>query len=340
MGKRRKLFNRRGQSSVRLAFIALGLILLVLILGKLFQLFGSLTKPFSADTLVKKEYSWDGKSAINLAIKGKDIEVASFDPGSEQLTVLDIPNDAYFELPKGFGNWRVRAIYDLGQEENPPVGSELLKASLAKLVGLPIDGFIEYSDSKSFKDEVLSWHANPLKILGFIKESSTDLTPLEAISVYRALSSVRTDKIVSLDTAQSDITQSELLPDSSRVLGVDTIRLDLFVRDKMADSQIHSQAVPVGVLNGTSHPGLGEDVARIVTNMGGNVIFTANTETHQDQTIVTASDKSFTSIRLMEVFAPKCLKDKCAIVDPKVSFSRAQINIVIGEDYYKKFYSR
>jgi hypothetical protein len=340
LGKRKKLFNRRGKSSVNLAFVALGLILLVIILGKFFQLLGGLTKPFSADTLVKKEYSWDGKSAINLAIKGKDVEVASFDPSSQKLTLLKIPKDAYFELPKGFGTWRVGAIYELGQEEDPPVGSELLKTSLAKLMGLPIDGFVEYKGDQPFKEVVEEWHSNPLKILGFIKESKTDLSPLEAIGVYRAISSVRADKVVTLDTAQSDITQSKLLPDSSRVLGVDTIRLDLYVRDKMPDSQILAQAVPVGILNGTSHPGLGQDVARIITNMGGNVIFVNNTESLQSVTVVVSKEKSHTATRLMEVFAPSCLKGKCAILDSKVSLQRAQINIVLGEDYYQKYYSR
>lgn len=340
MGKRRKLFKRHTNSSVNLALAALGLILLVIILGKLFQVFSSLWKPFTADTLVKKEYSWDGKTAINLAIKGQEVEVASFDPIAHTLTVLKIPDDVYFDLPKGYGSWRVGAIYDLGQENNPPVGAELLKESLAKLVGLPIDGFVTYNNDSSFEDMVKSWHSDPFKILGFIKGSSTDLGFLEALGVYKSLSSLRPDQIISLDTSQTSITTSKLLPDSSRVLGVDTIQLDLFVRAHMADQALSQEDIPVAIYNSTNHPGLAEDVSRIVTNMGGNVVFVSNTTTDLQKTAVTSSGNSLTATRLKEVFAPECLNSKCDIVDPEVSSSFAQINIVIGEDYYSKYYSK
>lgn len=262
----------------------------------------------------------------------------SYDPGNKTIVILKIPDDTYFDLPKGFGSWRVGSIYGLGQEEKPPVGAELLKESLAKLLGLPIDGYISLKSSVSIDQEVSSLHKNPASIVPFIGSIQTDLTPLETLNLLHSLSSVRSDKVTTLDIANSNLTESKLLPDQERVLGIDSISFDLFVRKYMADSTMVNEGVSVGVFNATDHPGIGADVARIVTNMGGNVIFVTNTDNTLGKTIVTSSKSSLTSQRLIQVFAPWC--SNCKSADERVIDSRAEVNIVLGEDYYKDHYQR
>lgn len=331
--------NRKSRSSSRLALLAIFALLSIIFLGKATEIFKSLGSPFSEDLLVKKEYSWNTKTSLNIAFKYQGISVVNYDPATKEMVILKVPDDTYLDLPKGFGKWKIGSAYDLGQEENPPVGAELLKQSLSKLLGLPIDGFIavkEEGQTDSLDKLVLGLHGNPFKILGFIKGAKTDFTPIETFELLGAISKVRPDKAITLDLASSSITSSLLLPDSSRVLGVDTISLDLFVRAHMADSTITGERETIAIFNATSHPGLAADAARVVTNLGGDVISTTNTENLVSKSIVLNSAKSLTATRMMEIFAPSCVKVLCQSSDYKITSSRARINIVIGEDFYER----
>ncbi len=312
--------------------------MVAILFGKTVGFVRSLSEPMSRDILDQKQYTWNGKSSINIAVKSSTVSVLNYDPSSQKIVILKIPNDTYFTLPKNFGSWPVGSIYELGQEENPSVGSELLKESLSKLLGLPIDGFITFRGDSAPLDQVIeSWHGNPFRMVSSLGSIETDLTPLEALSLMHSLSGVRPDQITWLDISQSDITDSQLLPDTTRVLGVNSVALDLFIRHTMADTSITDEGIPVAVFNATSEPGLAQDATREITNMGGNVIFTGNTDTNLSQSIVTTTDSNdLTYERLAQIFAPQCLKNKCKSSDDKVTNSRAQINVVLGEDYYSR----
>ncbi|MBI3486355.1 LCP family protein [Candidatus Daviesbacteria bacterium] len=337
-------FHPQKSPATKLAFLALGLILGVLILGKIVNFFEGLSKPFSQDILTKRSYVWDGSFAISIAFKGSSIWVLNYDPEEKKAIVLKIPEETYMDLPRGYGSWRVGSIYQLGQEEIKSIGSELLKESLAKLLGLPIDGFItlDQASNQDLDKIILSLRSNPLALINFIRNIRTDLTPLETVSLLRELAKVRSDKLVALNLEESNITKSKLLPDSSRVLGVDTVNLDLFIRDKMSDQKISQENLEVAIFNATTHPGLALDVARVVTNLGSNAIIVSNSEDILQKSIVTSENNrnSLTFKRLSQIFAPDCFKKPCQASDPKIKNSRAQINIVLGEDYYNANYQR
>lgn len=341
VNKKKFYSKRQGLRGTKLALLALGILLGILLLGKSLNLISGLTKPFNPDILTKKQYSIDFKSSVNIAFKTKSVWLLNYDPIEKKVVSLKIPDDTYLELPRGFGSWRVGSVYNLGQEENPQIGSELLKESLAKLLGLPVDGFVtlQNTDSEDLGKLILSWHNNPLAILNFLSQAKTDLTPIETFRLFSSLSRVRSDKIVSLDLEQTDLTKSKLLPDLSRVLGVNIVNLDLYVREKMSDQKISQEGISIAVFNATTHPGLAQDAARIITNLGGNPIIVSNTESYSAKTLI-LGDKSATYKRLAQIFAPWCLESKCNIDDPRIASSRAQINIILGEDYYRSHYQR
>lgn len=296
------------------------------------------------DTLVKKTYFWDKKSSITLAVKSNKIYVLNYNPTDQKATILTIPDETYLTLPKGFGSWPLGSVYQLGQEESPPIGSELLKQSLAKLLGLPIDGFITFKSSLSSRPLDLlinDWKANPITAFMMIKDIETDLTPLEVHNLVFELRGVRADKIINLDLLHSEITQSKLLPDSTRVLGVNNVSLDLFIRKNLADPTIQLEDLPIAIYNSTTHPGLALELSRIIVNMGGRVIFTGNTENFQENTtIISQAKDSWTSKKLMQLFAPLCLQAECSSDDPRIQNSRATINIILGENFYNDLYTR
>ncbi len=322
---------------IKLAIFALCALLTIFLLSKTANSIASLFHPLDLN-LKNKEYVWDLRTSINVVFKGSSVWVLNYDPVRKQLVLLKIPRDTLIEVPAGYGSWLLGSIYDLGQEETPKVGGELLKRSLSNLLGLPIDGVIvgRREDSKDLNQLVSNLRQSPLNFLSFFREFKSDLTPIEIIRLYQAISGTREDKIVELDLENTDLTLSKLLPDSTRVLGFDSINIDLFVRENLSDGVISQEAATVAVYNGTNHPGLGNKVSRIVTNLGANIVMVTNTEEPSKETLVLGEKSSASFVKFAQIFAPHCLKKECKSDDAKVASSRADLSIVIGEDYFKK----
>lgn len=335
------------RKSIKPALLALCVLIVLLILGKVIAFATSLGQPYTPGFGDPKGYSWNGKSSYNLVYavaNSEDKKVSSlafinFEPYDQKITVLHIDDSIYATIPRGYGDWPVGSIYPLGQEGGKK-GPLLLQLSMAQLVGLPVDGIIIKTGSDEKIEQIISdLHKNELSFFALGPSIKSNIPTGELIQLGRFASSVRSDKVVSLDLAQSSITESKLLPDSTRVLGVNHIQLDTFIRDNLSDTAITDEGATISVLNATTHPGLAEEAARRLTNLGANVIFTGNTESLQGKSVVVErSDEpdkySVTAARLEEMFAPWCEKDPCSSPDPRVTGSRAQIVLVLGEDFY------
>lgn len=334
-------------SSIKQLYWLLGGLVSLLVLAKLISFFLALNQPLGLKPS-GEIFSWDQKSSVNLVFVSPKSEseteqfLVNYSPKSEKITILEISPQTYTELPKGYGWWKVGSVYKLGQDEKVPRGGELLEQSISKLIGLPIDGLIVLDKPLNMDDLIKKMRANRLEIFGLISSVSSDLTPIQAANLFWRIAEVRSDKIFSLNFLQSNVTESKLLPDSSRVLGVNTVRLDLFIRDNLAEENITQEDKSIALFNATNHPGLTVEASRLLTNMGGDVIFTSNAQIKQEKTqvVFAKEEQSPTAQRLTQIFAPFCLPDGCRSNDPKVLESRAQVNIILGEDYWKLWYER
>ncbi len=346
----RKYQNKeKTKKSIKLAILALLLLVLLVSSSRIISFITTINQPFSQDLSGNKQYSLDGKIAANIVFyRDSEISIVSLRPKDESVVVLHVSKDVYMDLPKSYGSWRVGSIYGLGQEENPPKGGQLLKLSLGNLLGLPIDGLVLEKDGTKPEDQIAEWRKNKLSILKFIPTIKTDLSFLETIKFLYALSNIRSDKVISLDLAQSSITESKLLADSSRVLGINSVKLDLFVRENMSDAEVIDENTSIAIFNATKHPGLAQEAARTITNLGANVVILTSLDSTQEKSAVILKndveggnvEKALTAKRLTQLFAPWCLNQKCVSLDPKLTSSRAQINIILGEDYFNLWHKR
>lgn len=339
-------------SKTKLASLTLLSLVLLLALAKLFNLSGSFNGSLGSNFPLSNKSSWDGKTAINLVYAsipdGKTaVYFLNYQPGSKKITVLHLSDEIYTDLPKNYGSWKIGSIYQLGEEDRKSQGPLLLKLSVAKLIGLPIDGVIITTSDAKPEQLISQWHSNPLNILSFFGKMKTDLSFIDASKIFLEASNVRPDKITSLDLARSSITESYLLPDSSRVLGIDAVKMDVFIRNNLQDDLIQNAEATVAVFNATNHSGLGSEVARIITNLGANVVIISNTDQLQEISSVTSNSntpqlnkENLTYKRLAQIFASACIKNPCYSYDPKITGSRAQVNVVIGEDYFNLWYKR
>lgn len=334
--------------TIKLSLIALGLLLIVILGGNAGSFILSLNEPVSENIRIKSTFdSWDKKTNLNIVIANNDesgktlASLITLQPVESKAVALRLSEQIYVNAPLGFGNWTLGSVYKLGQEQEKPIGAKLLCLSIANLLGVPVDGLIITKNNQILNSPetlIAELRKNPILSFKLMQGVETNMSRLQLLSLFHNLGKVRSDKITSLDLSQSSITESKLLPDSSRVLGVDTIKLDYFVRENMADSVVVDEGVSIAIFNGTKYPGLASVASRTVTNIGGSVVSVATTDKNFKKSLVIVSPESKetkTYQRLTQIYAPECLETECNTDDPKITYSRAKINIILGEDYYE-----
>lgn len=329
--------NKRLKKRTKLALIVLGLIILVIISGNLVRLTQTLFSPWKLNAGQSKNYSWNGDFNLNLVIKkDSSISVLVFNPKEGRVILINIPPQTLIEVPKGFGKWQIRSIYDLGETDKKLSGVKLLEDSLTGLLAVPIDGFLDIGSLQqvSDADQLVALFRQNL-IGGFVSIFSikTDLTLWELVKLKFGIASVRFDKARNLSLSQG--LEKDNLADGTQVLLPDPIRIDGNLED-VADPTIKSEHKNIAIFNATDRVGLAQKAARIVTNMGGSAIILTNAQKKIKNTQV-IGEKSQTLNRMTQVFQKPC-QANCDKIDPQdevLASSRAQINIILGEDFEK-----
>lgn len=346
------------RKSLYLGLLVLGVIISVVLIGKFLSFVGALGQPFSPDgTFTKRDYLWNGNSPINVVVKSSQLGIISFNPASESLTVIKVPDEVMIPTALGYGRWPARSIYDLGQSEDN-IGAQLLKLTFSSAIGAPIDGYIIFKGETGEKgvDTIIEdLRASPVSMLSILGGIKTDLSLMEVIRLMNEIRGVRFDKVNTLDLAQSQNTSWILLSDGSRALEINYSLLDKTVSPYLEDESLSLEGVSVAVYNSTEHPGLAEKASRMIANMGGRVVLTSVIEPSQDKSVIIGSP-SYSYTRLGQIFAPNCLKAKSMLslfnssgceeavekLKSENSFldtaaDSAQVTIVLGEDYYNLY---
>ncbi len=309
-----------------LALFVLGLVILLLVLFQAVKLTQTFFSPWQMST--KKYYRWNGDFNINFIIRSKSISFVSYSPKNQNIIIINIPDETYLEVAHGFGNWQLRAIYGLG-------GAQLLKNSLISFFALPIDGLLDFSGEFSQKepDEILSeFRKNPATLFGILPNVKTNLTLFEMIRLKMGLSSVRFDKINKVDLNVANVLEKRFLADNTQVYIADPIKLDSLYTD-LVDPTIKSEHKTIAVFNTTDHPNLAQKAARLISNIGGDVIIVSNSEKRLRNSQI-LGDQSKTLERLEQLFVEN------GKIDPNLeglASSRAQIDLFLGEDYFNSF---
>lgn len=320
------------------AFWGIGILvflIFLIIFGKLQGFLGGVIRADAGDNILKRQASWDGKGLLNLAVKSDQVYVLSLNPVEKSLTIFKVPDDAYLDLPLNFGRWPARSVYELGQAENPPMGAGLLRETISSVFGIPADGYLILDDSRPLAQRIKDIQGNPLSWPAFISKARSDLSLFEMTNFLWQLKGIRFDKINTMDLSQSKITTKITVPDGSQASMIDQLKLDQFIQGKLEDPTLKDEALSIGIFNATDHPGLAEKAARIITNMGGRVVFTSNYKA-LDKTLVLGK-KSYTFSRAAKIFAPSCLGSSCKVSSSDNDFSRADVNILLGEDYFLRY---
>lgn len=315
----------------KLALLVLGLLFGFLIVSWVIQLTHGLFSPWKLSQGQERSYAWNGQFNINLLLREPHVSILSYNPKEERIVIINIPDETFLSVPHGFGLWQLRSVYELGESQKRSGGNQLLMETLTNFLAIPIDGFLDLSSlkpSQSAKEVVENLRENPFSGFDLLPVLKTNLTVWELLRLKLGIAAVRFDKVKELDLAKINMLEEENLPDGTSIFTGDPVKLDSVLSD-LADPVITSEHKSIAVLNATGQAQVAQKAARLITNLGGNVIITANASQRLKKTQVLGSE-SATLKRLRQIFGSDDKID--ATVEDLVS-SRAQVNLLLGEDY-------
>lgn len=316
----------RRSRQTKLAVVVLGLVIGLVITSWVIRFTQSLFSPWKLSVKAERNYIWDDKFNINLLLRADQTSIFSYNPTEKKIVILNIPDETFLEVPKGFGFWQLRAVDKLG-------GDTLLVDTLRNFLGIPIDGFLDFSGpgiSKSAVEIVEELRQNPFSGFNLMPSLKTDLTLWELVRLKLSITGVRFDKVAEINLDKQEILNKETLPDGTEVLTADPVKLDS-VLVNLVDPAFTFEHKAIAIWNATNRPLLAQKAARLITNLGGNVIITSNAEEKLKKTMV-YGEKSDSLKRLKQIFV---LDDKISSSSANLEFSRAEINIFLGEDFDK-----
>lgn len=188
------------------------------------------------------------------------------------------------------------SILKLNENINTPVG---------QFLAISIDGFVK-GDSLDLNQKIDS--LLPKMILNY-KKLQTNLSVIDFIKFFIFAKSLPDREIYIKDISQ-DLNNGEI---------------DSIVTKLVSDVQIEKDAKTIQIINGTNVLGLGNRLARLVNNIGGDVIIVATANKTQKYSEISYIDnKSYTVERLSKILGFKVVE----VSDEKI----ADIVITIGED--------
>jgi len=250
---------------------------------------------------IKNSPFWYFKRVNFILLGDKSASVFSFE-GSES-KLMEFPFQEKIDLPRGFGQYELGKIYQLGELEKR--GGQLFLETFQKSLNLPVLGYF-YQDEFGTENYRLPRGFQKIINQSMKKKVKTNFKLSDLFILY-----FRTRKISPLSFKKEDYQNG--------------------INDFFKDEKIREEALAVEILNGTSHQGLAQKGAELWENLGGRVIRVADySEKLPKSLLITKgeSNKSY-SYKIMKYFFNSDDRDL------KGEEDRADMTLILGEDYWK-----
>lgn len=267
---------------------------------------------FRAIILLSKS-KFDGYHRFTILItKQKENALISLEPSSHTLSIVD--------LPEGPGKFPVSSFLEIPIDGNVTLTTESQNSSFLDLIKKEVD--------IGGKDISLML----FKIVFEYNKVKTDLTIMDVIR-FAWFSKTVPKNMVKYVAVSKNLTESS----------IDRISNSFF-----ADSSLQKENATVAIVNSAGVSGLGNRLARLITNMGGSVVAVSTGKTEEEASkIIRRTKESYTLLRISQVtgfsisdFTPTAIPldtiitPKEDVIDNQDSFV-SDIIIVIGKDALK-----
>ncbi len=354
MAKKPNSWQKVGiQAKFRRFLVFVGVILLILfILNTFLHVFTIgqfFKKPLSKDVSSEMQgANWNGKTKLVIVFDTNPLTVAVFDPKNKRVDAIIIDRETRSDMPYSYGWNRLGAVRDLGNLDNGTKGNSLLVDTMAKFLQTPVDGFVivhddawQSLDAQKITDGVRSFSSVKTfpKIISskdWQSRFETNLTKFDVLRLWWGLRGVRSDKVIITDLSREGLLTDILLPDGSHGFGPEEVSIAAFSKKVFFDDLISQEKLNIEVLNGTDTPGIASNVARLVENVGGNVVRVANSEVENKDLCAIRASKANTS-KYTTLRLAKALRCDIEEVQTGGDESQADLTILVGRDLIGRF---
>ncbi len=328
----RKLTHQAVRRKRRHAFIVALVLFLLAALGVSHTVKWFRNNLQATEKAVFDTYAWDGRGQINLLIIGNPYILMVLRPESGYLKLLTIPEDTRLTVAGGFGEYRIRAIYELGELEGKRQGAAFVTSSVSRYFGVPIDGYVLHHDF--MREQVIEYlRAKGKDPLWWVREGpvwflrlESNLSRYDLGRVVWALTWARFDKVRAIELRPGSELMVLTRKDDTIELIPNELAVDRVVQAHLQDETVVRERQRVVIKNATLHPGLGAQVARRLRNLGADVVAVENAQMFSAQTKVYGLP-SYTLKRVHQLVVSSYNTTQSSSADP-----RADITVEVGED--------
>lgn len=196
---------------------------------------------------------------------------------------------------------------------------------------------MSFSGSRNIAVFKFDGNIHPLEAGRFLEVPVDGIIALTSLNLNQKVNSLFINTIFNYNRLKTNLTIIDLLkiamlartiPENAiniRTVGNrGDLQLDKIVGRLVVDDLIEKDNQTIQIINGTDIGGLGNRLARLITNMGGDVIIVASSDSPKKKSSISYIDKkTYTVEKLQKMLAYEVVKEVNAISD---------ITITIGED--------
>ncbi len=264
-----------------------------------------------------KNSVWEKENTLSYVKIGEEIELYSFHPQEDKFFIVDFPEEILINTAKGFGEYKLKNIYALGEQEGIG-GGKLLSYSLQNYLEGPIDGWIlKKKGIKGFEVSNFTWW-DRLRI--FWKEKNVKFNQKERI-----------------DLESEGYLQKEELADGTEVWKFKENQKENLAIRIFGDSKVIPLKPQIKVLNATGKSKLGQHVAEMLRNIGFQVVTVKNNPEIMSKTSLVAFEEennryNYPRNKIRKIFSLNRVEERRGL--------EVEFILNIGLDYWSEYWGK
>lgn len=271
---------------------------------------------------------WNTQSRLTVVVASENPIVYSLDPQTENLVKFAIPKNTQINASYGYGDWLVGSLWGLGEQEK--IGGGLLRESMQKSFGIPVDAWVDQNGERLFLSYPLGWVSAIWEVITS-SNLKTNLTFFDRAKLIFHLSQVKTSDRRALDLENTGIIIQKKLSDGDLGYLVLTERAKVTL-DILRDNKVFSEAKKVIIVNSTGKSGIAGEVAQISSILGARVIGVQTGDEVEGNCVLLGNQislKSLTAQRLKIIFGCEEIQENLTEI--------ADLEIMLKKGYLKNY---
>jgi len=271
---------------------------------------------------------WDGKSRLNIALAGEKTYLLGLDPVDSEIILIEIPSETQIEVAFGLGSYPIDSVFELSRLEKKE--GILLAQTLENNLAIPVKAWVDYQKEIDFhqpKNLFLQLIYSSLK-----GEAKTNLTNWDRLQLLYTIKNVSVFRSNSYNLSNLNLLEEVELPDKNKGLRIEPERIDAFIQTHFQERKLREENLTIEVINTTQFPGLAERGARLLNNLGVEVVGVNNQEEKTNRCQLVGEGK------LKNNYSAKFIRQifDCQWQDSQEE-GRADLILILGEAYQQKF---